>query len=55
MFAELRFVERLDQRPTQPELAEIFRLTRDKVRYALEIVDQRFAHFLRDECVIRLN
>ncbi|MBV9125168.1 MAG: sigma-70 family RNA polymerase sigma factor [Planctomycetes bacterium] len=38
-----------EEPPTQQALAERFGMSRDQVRYALEIVQKRFAHFLREE------
>ncbi len=35
--------------PTQHDLADQLGMTRDQVRYALSMAEQRFAHFLREE------
>ncbi len=47
LFALTNFTDPQSQRLSQQELAERFGLTRDQVRYALEMVQKRFAHLLR--------
>ncbi len=47
LFALTQFTDDQSPRLTQHELAERFGLTRDQVRYALEMVQKRFVHLLR--------
>ena len=49
LFATSHLAERQEHHPRQEELALQFQLTRDQVRYALDIVEQRYVHFLREE------
>jgi len=49
LFATLHFAGQSEQRLSQQDLAERFGLTRDQGRYALEVVEKRFAHLLRRE------
>ncbi len=49
MFTTLHAAEQTGQRLSQQQLAERFGLTRDQVRYALDLVQKRFAHLLRRE------
>jgi RNA polymerase sigma-70 factor (ECF subfamily) len=49
VFAAYHFVDRLEDQPTQEALAARFGVSRDQVRYALEVVQKRYRHLLRQE------
>jgi hypothetical protein len=49
LFAATHGVTPPTERVSQQQLGERFGLTRDQVRYALEITEKRFAHLLREE------
>jgi DNA-directed RNA polymerase specialized sigma24 family protein len=49
IFAAYYFVDRLEDQPTQEALAARFGVSRDQVRYALEVVAKRYRHLLRQE------
>jgi RNA polymerase sigma-70 factor (ECF subfamily) len=49
IFSALHFVERDEDRPTQEALAERFGISRDQVRYAVELVRKRAERLLRQE------
>lgn len=49
LFAACHFVTEPGKRPSQQELGQRYGMTRDQVRYALEMVEKRFKHFLREE------
>jgi len=49
IFAAVRFAGPGQGEPTQEELAERFQVSRDQVRYALEMVGKHYERLLRQE------
>lgn len=49
IFAAFHFVDRIEDQPTQEALAAHFGVSRDQVRYALEVGGKRYARFVRQE------
>ena len=49
LFAATHLTRATATRPSQRELGERLGITRDQVRYALEVVERRFKHYLEEE------